>query len=183
MIDSNAVQVADNNPDAMPTFDDAYIRLNSGLSAEQGGDLDPYLRTAIRSFQSDSSLKVYAHSFSYEFAGDHLVVNPERKILVPGFDCMITAFTCDGVDVPTTAYRVGQNWQTGSRIIEPVGLWRIGRMSRVRVEFSAGLSVMPAPLQSILAVRIKYDVSTQPGDLMRYNEERKRYTIGTIVYG
>lgn len=182
MIDPTGVQQADELADVMPAYNADFMRLNAGLSEEQGGDLAPYLRAAIRPFQTDTSLKVYRHSFTYGFSGEHLVVDPGRSILVPGFDCSITAFTCDGMPVDQSLYRQKTNWQTGSAIIEPIDRWAVNRKSRIEISFSAGLTELPAELQQVLATRIRYNVWKQTGDLISYNADRKSYTVGVIAF-
>ena len=190
MIDPLAVQRADSAADVLPQYDVRYLRLNAGLSEEQTGEdipssITPYVEKAVEAFETDTSLKVYKHDFTYEIDGRVLYVDQEREILVPGLDCTITAFTCDGVTVPAAAYTTRKHRPTGCAVLKPNRYWQVDRDSKIEVRFSAGIpstGTMPVGVQSIVAVRIRFDVFGGTGDLLRYNEERKRYTIGTIIY-
>ena len=183
MIDTLAVQVSDANADTLPTYDEAYIRLNAGLSAEQGGALDPYLDKAIKAFQVDTQLKVYRHTYRYQFRGEALARSPRRNILVPGLDCSVVYFRCDGTDVDSSEYETLKHAATGSAILRPAqGYWHVDRKANLDIQFTAGVAALPADLQSLLADRIKFDTYGDTGDLLRWNEEKRRYAIGTIVW-
>ena len=189
MIDPLAIQRDDALADSLPRYDEAFVRLNAGLSDEQtggkAGGLGPYLEKAVEAFEVDTSLKIYRHAFSYDIDGRVLHVDQERSILLPGLACEVTAFTCDGETVPATSYKTLTHNQTGCKILKPNRYWSVDRDSTLNVKFTAGIAAtdtIPAGIQSILAVRIRFDTYSGSGDLLRYNEERRRYTVGTIVF-
>ena len=195
MIDSLGIQRAasDTSADEIPRYNERFVRQNAGLSREQTGEedddsLDPYLVNAIRAFQAHTSLRVYRHSYTYEFSAEPLRIDSSRPILLPGLACSLESFTCGGLAVPEAQYRALRHEGTGCISIKPAlnQCWSFARDAAIRIEFSAGIAAadeLPPEIQSILAVRIRFDVYEGAGDLMRYNEERRRYTIGTIIYG
>ena len=198
MIDPGAIQRRDGNgngdaaPDVVPKYDVAYIRLNAGLSQEQTGDgdgasdsIEPYLVKAIQAFTTDTSLKLYRHPYECRLDGRQLMLDPERSILLPGLACEMTKFECDGVAVPTAAYRVRTHEPTGCKILKPRYHWTVNASSEIVIEFDAGIestASIPVSIQSVLATRIRFDTYSGAGDLLRYNDERRRFSIGTIVY-
>ena len=193
MIDPLAIQRADETADVLPRYDVRFVRLNAGLSEEQtsAGDdpnsnsLAPYLAKAVEAFETDTSLKVYRHSFAYQLQGRTFVVDPERAILVPGLNCEVTSFTCDGSPVDAAAYTTQFHRPTGCAVLKPNGYWQFDRDAKLDVRFDAGLAAsesLPAGVQSILAVRMRFDLYGGSSDLLRYQEERRRYTVGTIIY-
>ena len=189
------VQRTDETIDVLPRYNVAFIRHNSGLSQEQSGgpapdsepdSIDPFLRSAVQSFESDTLLKLFRHAFAVEYSGRELMRAPERAILLPGLDCELTAFTCDGEDISEDAYKSESHSPTGCLILTPLPMWSFGSAdSLIRLAFNAGLEsqkAISAHIQDLLAVRIRYNIYGSGGDLLRYNDERRRYQVGVKIY-
>ena len=180
----------------MPRYDERFVRLNAGLSAEQTGSdaasgadsLEPYMRKAIRAFQAHTSLRLYRHSYTYHFSAESLRIDPERSILLPGLECSLESISCNGQPIAADQYRALRHEGTGCLVLRPPlnRHWNFSHDASIGIDFTAGIAAedtIPPEIQSILAVRIRFDTYSGAGDLIRYNEERKKYTIGTVIYG